>query len=117
MMMSLLKNILNKKTEYSINGILVHMKVILVFFFFFFFVKPYKFFHCQILQHMLLKPALLTICKCFTRPHLDYGDIIYDHAYILPFYQKLESVQYNVVVALTRVIRGKRYLRKTLVFM
>ena len=30
------------------------------------------------LQNILPRPALLTIYKCFIRPHLDYGDIIYD---------------------------------------
>ena len=30
------------------------------------------------LQNALLKPSLLTIYKSFIRPHLDYGDIIYD---------------------------------------
>ena len=29
-------------------------------------------------QNILPRPALLTIYKCFIRPHLDYGDIIYD---------------------------------------
>ena len=28
------------------------------------------------LQNILPRPALLTIYKCFIRPHLDYGDII-----------------------------------------
>ena len=30
------------------------------------------------LQNILPRPALLTIYKCFIRPHLDYGDVIYD---------------------------------------
>ena len=33
------------------------------------------------LQSILPRPALLTIYKCFIRPHLDYGDIIYDQVY------------------------------------
>ena len=45
------------------------------------------------LQNILPRPALLTIYKCFIRPHLDYGDIIYDQAYNLSFHQKLESIQ------------------------
>ena len=28
------------------------------------------------LQNALPRPSLLTICKSFLRPHLDYGDII-----------------------------------------
>ena len=58
------------------------------------------------LQNILPRPALLTIYKCFIRPHLDYGDIIYDQAYNLSFHQKLESIQYNAALALTRAIRG-----------
>ena len=58
------------------------------------------------IQNTLLRPALLTIYKYFIRPHLDYGDIIYDQAYNLSFHQKLESIQYNAALALTRAIRG-----------
>ena len=46
------------------------------------------------LQNILPRPALLTIYKCFKRPHLDYGDIIYDQAYDVSFHQKLELIQY-----------------------
>ena len=31
------------------------------------------------LNNILLRKALLTLYKSFVRPHLDYGDIIYDH--------------------------------------
>ena len=55
---------------------------------------------------MLPMPALLTIYKSFIRPHLDYSDIIYDQAYNLSFHQKLESIQYNAVLALAEVLRG-----------
>ena len=58
------------------------------------------------LQNILPRPALLTIYKCFIRPHLDYGYIIYDQAYNLSFHQKLESIQYNAALALTGTIRG-----------
>ena len=58
------------------------------------------------LQNILPRPALLTIYKCFIRPHLDHGDIIYDQAYNLSFHQKLESIQYNAALALTGAIRG-----------
>ena len=60
----------------------------------------------QKLQNILPRPALLTIYKCFVRPHLDYGDIIYEQAYNLSFHQKLESIQYNAALALTVAIRG-----------
>ena len=58
------------------------------------------------LQTILPRPALLTIYECFIRPHLDYGDIIYDQAYNLSFHQKLESIQYNAASAVTGAIRG-----------
>ena len=40
------------------------------------------------------------------RPHLDYGDIIYDQTYNLSFHQKLEWIQYNATLALTGPIIG-----------
>ena len=51
------------------------------------------------LQAVLPRPSLVTIYKAFIRPHLDYGDIIYDRAYNESFHQKLESVQYNAALA------------------
>ena len=54
----------------------------------------------------LLRGPLLTICKSFIRPHLDYGDVIYDQHYNNSFHQKLESVQYNAALAITGAIRG-----------
>ena len=32
------------------------------------------------LRKLLTRPPLLTIYKSFVRPHLDYGDIVYDKA-------------------------------------
>ena len=58
------------------------------------------------LHHLLLRSPLLTVCKSFIRPHIDYGGIIYDQAYNASFHQKLESVQYNAAWALTGAIRG-----------
>ena len=58
------------------------------------------------LQHYLPRSALITIYKSFIRPHLDYGDIVYDQAYNESFHQKLESIQYNVSLAITGAIRG-----------
>ena len=54
----------------------------------------------------LPRPALMTIYKAFVRPHLDYGDVIYDEAYNKSFHQKLESIQYNTCLALLGTIRG-----------
>ena len=44
--------------------------------------------------------------KASVRPHLDYGDMIYDEAYNERFHQKLESIQYNACLALSGAIRG-----------
>ena len=33
------------------------------------------------LHHILPRPHLLTICKSFIRPHLDYGNVIYAQIY------------------------------------
>ena len=55
---------------------------------------------------IILRAALLTIYKSFLRPHLDYGDVIYDRAFNESFQNKLESVQYNAALAITGAIRG-----------
>ena len=53
-----------------------------------------------------MRVALLTIYKSFLRPHLEYGDIIYDRAFNKSFQNKLDSVQYNAALAITGAIRG-----------
>ena len=58
------------------------------------------------LHNFLPRAALITIYKAFIRPHLDYGDILYDQAYNMSFHQKLESIQYNACLAITGAIRG-----------
>ena len=58
------------------------------------------------LQNTLPRPSLLTIYKSFIRPNLDYGVIIHDQAYLLSFLQKVESIQYNAVLAITVAISG-----------
>ena len=60
----------------------------------------------QKLWNFLPRPSLLQIYKSFVRPHLDYGDIIYDKAFIGSFQKKLESIQYNAALAITGTIRG-----------
>ena len=57
------------------------------------------------LQTFLTRAALITIYKASIRPHLDYGDILYDQAYMY-FHQKLKSIQYNACLAITGAIRG-----------
>ena len=46
----------------------------------------------QRLSINLLRNALLTIYKSFVRPHLDYGDILYDNPNNENFQRKLEKV-------------------------
>ena len=54
----------------------------------------------------LLRLVLITMYKALVRPHLDYGDMIYDEAYNKRFHQKLESIQYNAYLPLSGTIRG-----------
>ena len=49
--------------------------------------------------------TLLTICCSFMRPHLDYGDVIYDQPENQLFSVKIESVQYNASLTITGAIR------------
>ena len=56
-------------------------------------------------HHRLPRSSLVTIYKSFIRPHLDYGNIIYDQAYNVSFHQKPDSIQYNAALATTGVIR------------
>ena len=58
------------------------------------------------LQNLLERTILITIYKASVRPHLDYGDILYDQAFHLSFQQKLESIQYRACLAITGAIRG-----------
>jgi len=58
------------------------------------------------LRNFLPRDSLLTIFKAFVRPHLDYGDIIYDYPGNATFSQKLECIQYNACLAITGCIRG-----------
>ena len=58
------------------------------------------------LHNTLPRLPLLTIYKSFIRPHLDYGDIIYDLAYTASLHQNIEYLQYNSAIAITGAIRG-----------
>ena len=57
-------------------------------------------------QQVLPRPPLITIYKAFIRPHLDYGDVIFDQAFNNSFHQRLESIQYNATPAIAGAIRG-----------
>ena len=59
------------------------------------------------LQGLLPRAALITIYKAFVRPHLDYGNVLYDQTFNASLkLEKLESIQYNACLALTGAIRG-----------
>ena len=52
------------------------------------------------LNKILPHSALLTIYCSFIRPHLDYGDVIYDQPENESFSSKIELVQYNASLSL-----------------
>ena len=58
------------------------------------------------LQPIIPRASLLTNYKSFFRPHLDYDDVIYDHAFNEPFQNKLDSVQYNAALPTAGAIKG-----------
>ena len=50
--------------------------------------------------------SLLIIYKSFIRPHLEYGDIVYDQQNNSSLSEKIESLQYNAALAITSAIKG-----------
>ena len=58
------------------------------------------------LSFCLPRESLITIYKSFVRPHIDYGDIIYDQPNNKQFCNMIERVQYNAVLAITGAIKG-----------
>ena len=54
----------------------------------------------------LPRKALFTAYKSFVRPHLDYGDILYEKPDNQNFDNKLEKVQYKACFAITGAIQG-----------
>ena len=60
----------------------------------------------NVLRIYLPTNSFLTIYKAFTRPHLDYGDVVYGYPENLSFMQIIESVQYNVSLEITGCVRG-----------
>ena len=55
-------------------------------------------------SNSLPRQALITVYKVFIRPHLDYGDELYDQVFNNSFQAKLESIQYNACLATTETI-------------
>ena len=58
------------------------------------------------LQTLFPRAPFITIYKSFFRPHLDYGDVIYNQTFNMLFQQKMETIQYNTALAITSIIRG-----------
>ena len=58
------------------------------------------------LSNLLRRQALVIIYKAFIRPHLDYGDVLYDRAFNNSFHAKMEFIHYNACLVITGVIRG-----------
>ena len=54
----------------------------------------------------LLREALLRIYKSFVRPHLDYGDLIFDKPNNESFKSRIEYIQYKACIAITGAIEG-----------
>ena len=52
------------------------------------------------LQNILHRELLFAIFKLLVRPHLDYGDVIYDQIIIILFIKKMESIQYNAALGI-----------------
>ena len=53
------------------------------------------------LREFLSRDSLVTIYKSHVRPHLEYGDIVYDRPGHSSFSDKIESVQYGACLATT----------------
>ena len=62
------------------------------------------------LYNILPRNTFLAIYKPFVRPHLDYGDIVYDHPNNQIFSNKIEAVQYNA--ALQSQTQSKEHLER-----
>ena len=58
------------------------------------------------LRDILPRDSLVTIYKSFIRPHLDYGDVIYDQPNNDSFSDKIEQLQYKTCLAVTGAIQG-----------
>ena len=55
--------------------------------------------------------SLLIIHKSFVLPHLEYGDILYDKPNNQSLCPKIETVQYNTVLAITSAIQGTSQIK------
>ena len=58
------------------------------------------------LYNFLPRFTLINIFKAYVRPHLDYGNVIYDNSSNARLSQMIESVQYNAALPITGAIRN-----------
>ena len=58
------------------------------------------------LSYKLPRQALVPTYKAFIRPHLDYGEIVYNKANNETFINKTEKSQFYTALAITGAIRG-----------
>ena len=58
-------------------------------------------------QSILTRQSLIIVYETFLRPHLGFGDVIYDCAFNDSFHQLLESIQYIAAIAITGSIKTK----------
>ena len=61
------------------------------------------------MQTIFPRNSLLTIYKSSIRPILNYADVIYDHISNASFSKKIQSVQYNLALAITGTIKGSSH--------
>ena len=58
------------------------------------------------LSNVLPRKYLINIYKSFVRPHLDYGELIYDQPNKESYCQQIARIQYNASHAITGAIKG-----------
>ena len=63
------------------------------------------------LSKLLSQHSLLLIYKSFVRPHLDYGDILYDQPNNKSLCQKIKTVQYIAALVITSAIKGTSQIK------
>ena len=57
-------------------------------------------------QSVLPRSSLLTFYKTFICGHFDYADVVCNQSYKSLLHEKLDSIQYNVALAVTGAIWG-----------
>ena len=63
------------------------------------------------LEQVLPRESLVIIYKSFIRPHIDHGDVMYDHPNNESFCNLTAIVQYNAALPVTGAIKGASQLK------